>query len=216
MALLYLVSRRMVHSLAALATVVIGVWWLGRDWEPALVDDPMMIPRNQTLAVHMAAALLASVVGLATWTPFGESERVSPVILPVMRAAHLLLLVAVGVLAVSVVISSWVDVIPGVSLVQVFARNTLFLTGCVLLVGRVIDVRLAWLVPVVLCGVTVVGLLQHMARTGLIEDLWGGSSWNVLAQDQSNGLANAVCLGVAIGAFAGYIRNGVRDSDDAE
>lgn len=215
-ALLYLVSRRMLHSLLAIAAIVVAVWWLGSAVDPAKVTDPFLIPRNQTLIVHMAAAFLASVIGLAIWTPFGETERVSPVMLPVMRAVHLFALLVVGVSGVSIVISTWPEVLPGIDLMTLFVRNTLFLTGCVMLIGKMLDVRLAWMVPIMFAAVTVVAVLQRMPRMESVQEMWRLQSWNVPGQDQTHGVANAVCLGVAIAAIAVYIRDGVRDTDEAE
>lgn len=45
---------------------------------------------------------LASIIGIAVWTPFGETERVSPIVLPVM---HLLLMLAIGWASIALVIS---------------------------------------------------------------------------------------------------------------
>lgn len=205
----------MTHSLVALAAIVVLAWWLGKEWDPALVEDPMMIPRIQTLVLHLAAALLASVIGIAVWTPFGETEQVSPVVLPVMRAVHLALLVVAGLGGIVLVIRTWPDVMPGIDLGWLVARNTLFLTGCVLLIGRLHDVRLAWLVPVLFAGVTAVAILQRAPDMASPVELWGLARWNVLAQDQSNGFANAVCIGVAVGAISIYARDGVRDMDEA-
>ena len=219
MVLLYLVSRRYAHSLLAIGVLATLVWWvMGRTpTEPTMgVDIEMVTARNETLLLHLGAALLASVIGMAVWTPFGETERVSPIVLPVMRGAHLLSLVGIGTMAMLAMISSWSDVIPGVSLPWLFVRNTVFLVGCVLLVGRIVDIRLSWLVPILFGGVTIVGLLQRIPRIERVEELWQGSSWNVLALDQTSGLANAVCVGVGIGAIAVYIRDGVRDTDEAE
>ncbi len=213
---LYLQSRRLIHSLAALAAIVVLVWWIGQAVDPVTVEDPMLIPRNQTLAVHLAAALLASVIGVGLWTPFGETERVSSTVLPAMRAMHLVLLVAIGVAGVVLVIRMWPYAMPGIDLSRLLIRNVLFLTGCVVLAGKVVDVRLAWLVPMLLSGVTAVAILQRVQVMESPAELWRLEAWNVLAQDQANGVANAVCIGVAVGAFATYIRDGVRDTDDAE
>lgn len=217
--LLYLVSRRYLHSLAAVGALALLVWWvMGRTpAEPVNgIDIEMVTARNETLLLHLAAAMLASIIGISVWTPFGETERVSPVVLPVMRAFHLFSLLVIGCVALGVVIASWRDAIPGVDLVTIFVRNTLFLTGSVLLAGRVVDIRLSWLLPVMLGGVTIVGVLQRMAMITEIEELWQGSSWNILALDQTHRLANAICLGVAIGAIIAYVRDGVRDTDEAE
>jgi hypothetical protein len=105
---------------------------------------------------------------------------------------------------------------PGIDLVPLFLRNALFLTGVVLLAGRFLDVRLAWLLPVMLGGVTITGILQKMAKVTAPADVWSAEGWNILAVDQSHGLATAICLGVAIGAFGVYIRDGVRDTEEGE
>jgi len=180
------------------------------------VDIGQVTARNETLLLHLAAAMLASIIGIAVWTPFGETERISPIVLPVMRAAHLLSLFLIGSVTFALVIGSWRDAIPGVDLVPIFVRNALFLTGCVLLAGRVVDIRLSWLLPVVLGGVTIVGVLQRMAKIERIEELWQGPAWNILALDQTHGMANAICIGVGLAAIGAYIRDGVRDTDDGE
>jgi len=217
--LLYLASRRFWQTLGGIGGIAVLIWWM-MDRTPTQdaqgMDLTMLIARNATLLVHLAASLLASVIGIAIWSPFGETERVSPVVLPVMRADHLLSMVLIGCITIGLVIGSWRDVMPGVDLVPLFVRNAFFLTGIVLLAGRVIDVRLAWLLPVMLGGVTITGLLQDMPEMRSPEDLWRGDGWIILALDLTHGHATAICLGVAIGALAVYIRDGVRDSAEGE
>jgi hypothetical protein len=133
-----------------------------------------------------------------------------------MRAVHMLSMLVIGCVAIGLVIASWRDVMPGVDLVPLFVRNALFLTGIVLVVGRIIDVRLAWLLPVMLGGVTITRLLQEMANMIAPEDLWRGTSWNILALDLTHGHATALCLGVGIAAITLYIRDGVRDTAEGE
>lgn len=218
-ALLYLASRRFWQTLVGIGGIAFLIWWvMNRTPTEAMsgVDLTMPTARNETLLLHLAASLLASAIGIAVWSPFGETERVSPVVLPVMRAAHLLSMVVIGCVVISLVIGSWWDVMPGVDLVELFVRNTLFLTGIVLLAGRLIDVRLAWLLPVMFGGVTITGLLQDMANMTAPGDLWRGSGWNILALDLTHGHATAICLGVAIGALMVYIRDGVRDTEGGE
>lgn len=215
-ALLYLVSRRCWQTLVGIGGIAVLIWWLMSRTPTDHIDAEMLTARNETLLLHLAASLLASVIGIAIWSPFGETERVSPVVLPVMRAVHLLSMVLIGCVSIGLVIASWRDVMPGVQLVPLFVRNVLFLTGVVLLAGRVIDVRLAWLLPVMLGGVTITGLLQGMADMIAPEDLWRGSDWNILALSLAHGHATAICLGVALGAFMVYIRDGVRDSAEGE
>ncbi len=176
----------------------------------------MSRPVIETLLLHLAAALLASVIGLAVFTPFGETERVSPLVLPVMRALHLLLMLGLGLGAVALVITGWKDVMPGVDLVSLFIRNALGLTALVLLAGKLIDVRLAWMLPVVASGVTITSLLRKLASVRAPEELWRDNGGNILALDLSHGWATAICLGVGIGALAVYARDGVMDSAEGE
>ena len=218
-AVLYLVSRRFPQTLMAIAALTALVWWTMRQTPTQPVPGlnlELVAARNETLLLHLAAALLASVIGLAVFTPFGESERVSPMVLPAMRALHVVVLLAIGLGALSLVIGSWADVMPGVELVSLFARNALFLTGLVLLAGKVIDVRLAWMIPVVLAGVTMTSLLRRLDRIQAPEELWRGNGRNVLALDLSHEWATAVCLGVAVVAIALYVRDGVQDSAEGE
>lgn len=218
-AMLYLVSRRFLQTVLAMAAMTVMIWWTMHQTPTESVpgmDLPVITGRNETLLLHIAAALLASVIGLAVFTPFGETERVSPVVLPAMRALHVLLLLAIGLGALSLVIGSWADVMHGVDLVPLFVRNALFLTGLVLLAGKVVDVRLAWMVPVVLAGVTMTSLLRRLDGMRAPEELWRDNGRNVLALDLSHGRATAVCLVVGIGALAVYVRDGVRDSPEGE
>lgn len=216
-ALLYLVSRRYAHSLLAIGVLATLVWWvMGKTPTESSIglDIEMVTARNETLLLHLAAAMLASIIGLVIWTPFGETERISPIMLPVMRALHLLSLFGIGVVVMAKVIDGWTDVIPGVSLVWLFFRNALFLTGCVLLAGKFVDIRLSWLLPVMFGGVSIVGILQRIPRIEQVAEFWQGSAWNVLALDQTSGIANAICLGVGLAAIAVYIRDGVRDIEN--
>jgi hypothetical protein len=218
-AALYLVSRRFPQTLLAVGALTVLVWWTMRQTSTEPVpglDIALVTGRNETLLLHLAAALLASVIGLAVFTPFGETERVSPVVLPAMRALHVLLLVAIGLGAVSLVIAGWKDVMPGVDLVPLFVRNALALTGLVLLAGKIADVRLAWMLPVVVSGVTITSLLRRLESIGGAEELWRNNGRNILALDLSHSWATALCLGVGLGAIALYVRDGVRDSTEGE
>lgn len=218
-AALYLVSRRFPQTLFAMAALTFLVWWVMRQTPTERmpgIDVALITSRNETLLLHLAAALLASVIGLAVFTPFGETERVSPVVLPTMRALHVLVMLALGLGAVSLVIGSWAEVMPGVDLVPLFVRNALCLTGIVLLAGKVIDIRLAWMVPVVLAGVTMTSLLRRLESIGGAEELWRNNGRNILALDLSHSWATALCLGVGLGAIALYVRDGVRDMEEGE
>lgn len=218
-AILYLLSRRFPQTLFALTALVFLVWWAMRQTPTSPIsglDIEQMTARNEALLLHIAAALLASVIGLAMFTPFGETERVSPVVLPAMRALHLLLMLLIGCVAIGIVIAGWRQVVPGADLVPLFIRNTVFLTGALLLAGKVIDVRLGWMLPVVLGGVTITTLLQEMRGMMSLEEMWRHSEWNILALDLSHGWATAICLGVGIGAIAVYVRDGVRDAAEGE
>ncbi|HWV23176.1 MAG TPA: hypothetical protein VNZ58_03225, partial [Thermomicrobiales bacterium] len=118
--LLYLLSRRYLQSLTAIGMLAGFVWWaMGQTPTQPVdgVDIAMLTARNETLLLHFAAGMLASIVGIAVWTPFGETERVSPVVLPVMRAIHLFSLLTVGCVALGLVVANWRDVMPDVALV---------------------------------------------------------------------------------------------------
>jgi hypothetical protein len=216
---LYLAARRFWQTVIGIVGIALLISWVMNrtpTGDAVHVDVAMLTARNATLLVHLAATLLASVIGIAIWSPFGETERVSPVVLPVMRAVHMLSMLVIGCVAIGLVIASWRDVMPGADLVPLFVRNALFLTGIVLLGGRIIDVRLAWLLPVMLGGVIITRLLQDMANMIAPEDLWRGTSWNILALDLTHGHATAICLGAAIVAITLYVRDGVRDTAEGE
>ncbi len=66
-ALLYLVSRRIWQTLAGLGGIALLIWWVMSRTPTDHIDAEMLTARNETLLLHLAASLLASVIGIANW-----------------------------------------------------------------------------------------------------------------------------------------------------
>lgn len=191
-------SRNLLAHLGALVLAA-GLYLILRRWASfdAAGDWGEGEVLKQFAVVHVVPALLAGIIGMAVWSPFGETERVSAISLACLRAILLVALVGVAA-AVSVgFLSGWVARQEGIDLTAVALRNLLGMTGMALLVGRVLDARLTWLAPV--CwSVLVVLLAIRPGQQGVLDmPDW---VWSVQPQTDTSSTLFALSLFLAGGA----------------
>lgn len=209
---LYLRSRNFWQTLAAILVTIMLMRWIdivaldGHEIEQAISL------RNQTLALHGLTALLASVILVSVWSPFGEPERTSPGMYRQMRAFHLGSITLIAFSAGVASINSLSGITePIVDLPWVLIRNTFAYVGVALVAAHWIDCRLAALIALVL---VVPSLAIAIAQPHAPLPGWNTPGWNIFAQDQHDIWANLICILLGTIGIGGYIHRGVQDTPD--
>jgi hypothetical protein len=161
--------------------------------------------------VQAIPALIACVIGIGAWSPFGEFERTAASSLPRLRLLHIALLLVLGVSLSWAFLSTWTFRAPGVELEWVAVRNLLGMTGVTLAAGRFIDARLGWLAPL---AFAVIAVYRAMAVEPNVA--WAQPDWVWNGQDQASGTGWLIALAMfAIGTGL-YLRDGARDASGEE
>lgn len=217
--LLYLRSRKTWQAVVTILATIALAWFAGghKPAEDPMVpgDSLMVLARNQTWAIHLVSSITASLIGISVWSPFGETERPSPWTLNAVRIAHLGLLLVIVLVSVTL-FGTWEQVMPGIEVVPITIRNTLLLLGLVLLLGRVIDVRLAALVPVGIGVVLVFWILVAAPDDHGYDLLWRIPTRNVLVHDQTSGAAWIATAVLCMAGVIAYVRWGAMVTDAAD
>ncbi len=202
--ILYGRSRGVLLSLAGLVGACALLWWLQASDERSAI--------RQTVLVQAMPALIASVIGISVWSPFGEPERTAARSLPQIRLLHLATLVLPALLIASLLVVTWTALAPDVNVAFVVVRNITGLTGVALLCGRVIDARLTWLGPMMWVAFSLIGTLLRPLDRGdeiLLEDApW----WAWTAQTDASGSAWGIALALGLAGAALLCRYGPRDT----
>lgn len=155
----------------------------------------------------MVAGLLASVIGGAAHSPFGEQERSASSTLPWIRGIHLALLLVLGLGVCGWWLSGWESRAPEVEPVWLAVRNVAGLLGLSLLAGRWLDSRLTFAVPMAITMATIFRVISVYEN-----QLWSPDWWWVLARPTGDGLSWAISIGVFAAGVAVYLIHGPRDA----
>lgn len=138
---LYMRSRRAEAAAIGLASVA-AIGWV---WGNIALEAPFAEASGGALVpvrlfVPLASAL---VIGVSTYSPWGEAEGAASKALPALRFAHLSLLLLCAALTLLVVAVDWeASYAP-----LVLARNLAGFAGLALLAAPVIGSRLSWALP---------------------------------------------------------------------
>jgi hypothetical protein len=212
LAVLYLLARGMPVSLG-LVIAAGSLYGVLRGWassnEAGGFGQTEVV--KQFAVVHVIPALMASVIGIGAWSPFGEPERAAASSMPRLRLLHLgVVLATVGVLT-WVYLAAWTSRAPDVDLEWAAFRNLLGMTGAALLLGRVVDARLSWLAPL---ATAVVGVFTAMmASPG---DVWSPAWWIWSGQPSDFGVSWVIAAALFVAGVALYLRDGARDTAGEE
>lgn len=169
---------------------------------------------RQALMMQLVPVLVAALIGVSAWSPFGEYERTAARSLSAFRGAHIgsMLVVSVG-LSVWLV-WRWDDLAPKVDLEAVVARNIIGFAGVALVVGRLIDARLSWIAPLVM-GI----LASSYVLSGGGNDLarmWGPDRWIWSGQSSDSMSAWTIALLLGFGGFGWMCWSGPKDASGEE
>jgi len=166
---------------------------------------------KQFATVQVIPALVAAVIGISAWSPFGESERTAASSLARLRLLHIGLLLVLGIGVSAVFLAMWTSRAPEVDLPLVATRNGLGMTGAALLVGSWFDARISWLAPVTIAAIAV-----FTAMNGAPERIWSPAAWIWNGQASSAGSSWLIACGLFAVGFALFLRNGARDASGEE
>jgi hypothetical protein len=181
-------ARWGVLTLAGLAALlfVLGDWVTNPDH-----------PVRAVVLVLSAPAMVAIVIGISAWAPSGDLELASSFPLVWLRLVHLGGLLLVGVIASSWVVRGWdIEIAGDVSVLWVWVRNVLGVTGLTLLTARWVQPRLSWMVPCLLAVVVPVIVLRLADDPAtVVNERFRPDWWVFPGQDQGS----VVSWGIAVG-----------------
>lgn len=201
--ILYGRSRGLLPSLAGVVAVCSLFWWL-RGWGE-------LGELRQAGLAQAIPALIASVIGISVWSPFGEPERTSARSLPRLRAAHLAGLMVPTVIISALLVSAWTSLSPDVDLTDVVIRNIIGLTGVALLCGRVIDARLTWIGPLLWLAFALIGTMLLPLNGGEGFALWHPPWWAWMAQSDAALSAWAIAIALGLSGAVLMCQHGPRE-----
>lgn len=181
LAALFFRSRRAGHAFAALAGVALlalVAGWTVLSQAPAVVEylAPVLI---------FAALAAACVVGAGVGSPFGEAEKTSAFLVPILRFFHLAVLLA-GVVGIFLALSfAWDRPVAAATLV----RGLLGLSGMAFLTALALGARLSWTLPVVFVAII------PFVGDGSADRRWAWWAWVDQPPEDSASwlLASALC-----------------------
>ncbi len=169
---------------------------------------------RQALLLQLASVIVAALIGVSVWSPFGEPERTAARSLPLLRGLHIGSLLTVSVGLAMWLVSDWTNLAPKVDLEWVVARNIVGLTGLAFLVGRLIDARLSLIAPLV-TGVLASSYIFRV-RPEEVDKLWHPAWWLWNGQSGADGMSWVIALVLGVGGVAWLCRSGPRDATGEE
>jgi len=210
--LLYVLARGVLGSLA-LVIGVASLYGVLEDWASTSADGGWGNAEvlKQFGLMQAMPALIASVIGISAWSPFGEVERTAASSLLRLRLLHIGVLLVLGIGVSWAYLLAWTSRAPGIELDVVALRNLLGMSGGALLMGCYLDARISWLPPL---GMAVVATVAAM--NGAPERIWAPASWlwNGQSPDVQSSWLIALVLFV-VGAVL-FLRNGAKDASGEE
>lgn len=202
--ILYGRSRGIALSFASVVVACSLLWWLG-EWGER---DAL----RQAGLVQAIPALIASIIGMSVWSPFGEPERTGARSLPRFWALHLAVLAVPALILAALLVTLWKPLVPDVEMVNVVVRNIVGLIGVALLCGRVVDARLTWVGPLTWLAFTLIGTLILPLSGGKGFELWRAPWWAWIAQSDASRSAWAFALALGLAGAAVICHFGPRDA----
>jgi hypothetical protein len=162
---------------------------------------------KQFAVVQVIPALLAGIIGMSVWSPFGEPERMSAMSLARLRSIYLTLLVSVASCMSWWFLAGWAARQEDIDLTVVALRNLFGMTGMALLAGRFLDARLTWLAPV--CWSILATMMAIRLGSG---NTWELAAWVWTGQPQSNATSWLAATTLFLIGVAAFLRWGTKDT----
>jgi hypothetical protein len=201
--ILYGRSRGLLVSLLSAIGVCALFWWLQAWGERSDI--------RQAVLVQAIPALIASIIGVSVWSPFGEPERTGARSLPRIRAVHLAVLVVPALIIAALLVAVWKPLSPDADLVVVVARNIIGLAGVALILGRMTDARLTWVGPLMWTAFALIGTMLIPLNGGEGFELWRAPWWAWIAQSDASRSAWVIASALGLVGATVMCRYGPRD-----
>lgn len=212
LAVLYLLARGVVGSLGLViaAGSLYGILqrWASNDGYGGFGPTEVV---KQFGVAQAIPALMACVIGIGAWSPFGEPERTAASSLPRLRLLHVGILLMAGGILTWGYLAAWTSRAPGVDLEWAALRNLLGMTGTALVLGRFVDARVSWLAPL---AVGVVAVFTAMRASP--EQVWSPAWWVWSGQPSVAGVSWLIAAVLVVAGVGLHLRDGARDAADEE
>jgi len=199
-------SMALVIGVASLYGVLNG--WASTSADGGLGETEVL---KQFGLMQALPAAIASVIGMSAWSPFGEVERTAGSSLPRLRLLHIGLLLVLGIGVSWALLLGWTSRLPGIDPGLVALRNLLGMTGSALLVGRYLDARVSWLLPLAMAMVAV-----FRSMSVAIERIWSPPAWFWNGQSPSANESWAIAMTIFVAGGALFLRDGAKDASGEE
>jgi hypothetical protein len=148
---------------------------------------------RMTICLVAAPALIASVAGVAMWSPSADLEMGSSFPLRWPRSLHLAALIGIAALGTTVTVAGWDQQVLDIDQPLMWARNLAAYTGLALVAGRVIGAQISWVAPCAMAVAVVIRVLNAESMATVFSQ----PVWAFPAHDSSSVSA----MGLSVGAF---------------
>jgi hypothetical protein len=190
---LFLRQRQFLVGQAAVVAIIVAMNLL-TGWFEA--EGKAM---RMTVCLVAGPALVASVVGIAMWSPSADLEQGSSFPLRWPRSLHLAALAGIGALGTTVTVAGWDQQVLDIDQPLMWARNLVVYTGFALVAGRLIGAQVSWVAP---CAMAMVAVIRVL-RANPVDFTAAQPAWAFPAHHTSS--ATAICLAGALFALGAII-----------
>jgi hypothetical protein len=165
------------------------------DWV-ANPDHPVRV----VVMVLSAPAIVAIVVGIGAWAPSADLERAGSLPLVWLRMGHLGGLLLFGVISSGWVVHGWhIEIAGDISVLWVWIRNGIGLSGLALLAARWVHPRLSWMLPCLLAVVVPVIVLRVVDDPAtVVNERFQPDWWVFVGQDQDSVVSWMMAFGLLV------------------
>jgi hypothetical protein len=154
---------------------------------------------RMTVCLVAGPALVASVVGIAMWSPSADLEQGCSFPMRWPRSLHLGTLIGIGVIGTTATVAGWDQQVLDIDQPLMWARNLAAYTGLALLAGRLIGAQVSWIAPCAMAAVAMIRALRA-APTDFVD---AQPLWAFPVHDTSS--ASAICLAGALFALGAIL-----------
>jgi hypothetical protein len=208
---LFLRQRMVPASLVAMCGSFALLIWLG-GW----VDVPDQ-PLRMIVVLVAGPATIASVLGIAMWSPSLDLERSSSYPLRWPRLLHLGALLAIGLVTSSAIVADWPNQVITLDQAWFWIRNVMAMVGAVLIVAGILNARLSWIAPTFLAMIAVLVVVRRTDDPYTpVNELFSVQPWLVIARHDSSMTSWIIATALLVSGYALIAIRGPKVQDAAE
>ena len=208
---LFLRQRSVPGSFLALLASIAGLIWL-TDWIE--FGDGQM---RMAIVMMAGPAAIASIIGIAMWSPSTDLEQAASYPLRWPRLLHLLLVCGIGLIGTSVVAAGWAQQLVAIDQLDVWMRNTFAMIGLALLLVRIVNPRLSWLAPAAMAAAATLSMQRSLDDPETtINEMFDLPKWIVVGQSDTSTQALGISCVLIISGVCLVALRGPRVTDVAE